>query len=167
MLRSETTAPLPAFFATSQADGEELAHPYSGSRMLFPRSAHPPGFLFVLQTTRTEGVQSQPCPGSAAVVSASLRHSFVTLQAIQDVLLPFAFSAQPFCDWLRNASRSPSGQCPFQLAFGGCLCWLLVVYQILPPADSQEDLLFGLLGTAGLCLFMTNSLSSSSSGGGL
>lgn len=71
-LRSETITPLPAFFPGSQADGEDLAHLYSSSLFQFPRSAHPPGFFFVLQTTRTETHVKPTLPW---LCSGGLRHT--------------------------------------------------------------------------------------------
>lgn len=44
-------------------------------------------------------MQSQPCPGSAAVVSISFQQTYEFLSN-HDFLLPLAFPAQAFCDLL-------------------------------------------------------------------
>lgn len=58
------------------------------------------------------------------------------------------------------------------MSFPAGIWWmpLLVAGGLLDTPSSRftrRDLLLGLLATAGLCLFLTNSLNSSSSGGGL
>lgn len=99
-LGSETSTAHPALLPGSQADRDSLAHLYSCSLPLFPRSARSPGFFFVLQTTRTE-THAKPalpwlCSGGPHLPSAQTQE----FKSNHHFLLPLAFTAQPFCDLL-------------------------------------------------------------------